>query len=85
MATKPKMVRVEIDLPGQGEEAHEFGYCPMSHHGTHLPDGGGWSCPIRGGACRFGLTETEPPQACPMRSGSGTMVVTMKFSLVPKK
>ena len=67
-------VRVEVDIPGQGTEAHEFEHCPIKRDGA--------MCPIGGGECKFGLTENSPPQLCPMRSGKFTQEISMRFSIV---
>ncbi len=68
-------VRVDIYVPGQGYEAHEFQYCPIIFAKDRY---GSEQCPIGGGICNFGLTEVEPPATCPIRIGN----VRMKFSIV---
>jgi hypothetical protein len=65
-------VRVAIHLPGRGNEAHEYEYCPISERGVDS------NCPLDGERCRFGLTEIVTPPTCPMRTG----VVEMTFSLL---
>lgn len=54
-------IRVEIDVPGSGFQAHEFEYCPLIRHAADR------MCPIGGGKCNFGLTEITPPRTCPLR------------------
>jgi hypothetical protein len=64
-------VRVDIEIPGQGKEAHEYEYCPLTERGN------GGCCPIGGGTCKFGLTEISPPATCPLKAGT----VKMQFSI----
>ena len=57
-------VRMEVDVPGQGFEAHEFEYCPF----VGMLDYPGGHCPFGSGAeCLMGLTTIEPPGGCPLR------------------
>jgi hypothetical protein len=76
---KRTMVRVLIDLPGRGEQAHEYTHCVIMRHGE------GRICPIGGGECRYGLTEIAPPNRCPMRSGKFLTEIIMKFSIVERE
>ena len=61
-------IRVEINIPGQGEEAHEFEYCPIWETNS--------TCKLGKLPCKYGLTMIDVPQACPLRIGT----VEMKFS-----
>jgi len=67
---KGEIVRIEIDVPGEGVEAHEYEHCPLRsvHQDT---------CRVRTIRCRYGLTDPSPPVGCPIRRGT----VVMKFCL----
>ncbi len=66
-----KKVRVEINVPGVGDEAHEYEFCPISIYGHGR-------CLFIEKECKFGLTEIAPPPICPMRIN----FLNMRFSVV---
>ena len=66
-------IRIEIDVPGVGEEAHEYEYCSIQ-----LAVGKGQHCPWMGFECKYGLTDISPPSLCPLRRDG----VDMNFRLI---
>ena len=73
------VIRIEINLPGRGREAHEFEHCLIRDAYNNY-------CSLDGGrACKFGLTEAYPPSTCPMRSGKFKQEISMEFSIVDIK
>ena len=78
------MVRAAIHIPGQGNNAHEFEYCPIMDHHHYERN----ICPIGGGECKFGLTEITPPKTCPLRSpgvsNDDVQTIEMEFSIVER-
>jgi hypothetical protein len=73
MGDKLKRIRVGIDVPGRGKEAHEYEYCPI-----HAAFNFGERCPLGAEICKYGLTDIAPPQTCPMKLNA----VLMEFSIV---
>lgn len=71
MSTRDK-IRVEIDVPGQGWQAHEYQHC----HLWEPPD----ICKIGGPSCRYGLSEIKIPSCCPMSLG----VIKMEWKVIKK-
>lgn len=69
--SKIAKVRIEIDVPGQGNQSHEFEYCQL------------WKpmdiCRIDGPPCKYGVTEIDVPKSCPLRSGT----VNIKIRRLP--
>jgi len=63
-------VRADIHVPGEGNEAHEAEHCYLSRHQDST------GCPIGGGECRYGLTQTVVPATCPLRLGPVLIRVT---------
>ncbi len=72
MGKEISRVRVEMDVKGEGREAHEYEYCPLWEATKQ--------CKIRplNGDCNYGLTAIKPPIWCPMR----TNTLKMEFSLI---
>ena len=67
-------IRVEINIPGEGDEAHEYEHCPIYFAVDRVHN----ICPLRPISCVFGLTTVSPPDLCPLRSSG----VKMKFKIV---
>ena len=67
------IIRVEIAVGGEGNEAHEYEHCPLG-------GSGGSGCRLRNIDCRYGLTEIHPPIGCPLRLGA-----KMNFTIVEVK
>lgn len=63
---KQQVIRVDIDVPGEGWEAHEYEYCS-------LRDGLANICTLRPCSCNYGLTEIDVPHECPLRMSAVTM------------
>lgn len=65
-------VRIEIDVPGSGSQAHEYEHCPIREVRGDI------NCPLNRCDCRFGLTEPKVPSVCPLRIGT----VKMNFTVI---
>ncbi|MEE8423869.1 MAG: hypothetical protein V3S49_04955 [Thermodesulfobacteriota bacterium] len=59
--SKAKTIRIEIDKPGEGSEAHEFDCCPLKERGDY--------CRLYGKICNYGLTEIDIPAFCSLHCG----------------
>jgi hypothetical protein len=70
---KIKTIRVEYYKTGEGKEAHEFEYCPIYFAFQNKSN----ECPFGAGVCKYGLTEVESPEHCPIRKS-----IEFKFKLV---
>ena len=85
-------IRVLVHVPGEGKEAHEYEYCPLSEVRAGArsikekpwPDVKTW-CRIKNIVCNFGLTEITPPDECPMRSGKFLNEITITFNIVDRE
>lgn len=60
--SKEAKIRIEIHVPGQGNQSHEFEYCELWEAPTR--------CRIDGPPCTYGLTEIDVPGCCPLRNGT---------------
>ena len=63
---KQQVIRVDIDVPGEGWEAHEYEHCPLRESMAVM-------CSIRPLPCNYGLTEIDVPHECPLRRSAVTM------------
>ena len=76
---KTPKVRIDIDVPGQGKEAHEYDNCPIKMRWRkpveHLNTN---ECPLCIAIkCEYGLSDWDIPKSCPLKHG-----VKMEFSIV---
>ena len=55
MESKKDVIRLVINIPGVGKQAHEYSYCIIGYRSRDNDN-----CPIGGGKCRYGLTEISP-------------------------
>ena len=65
------IIRADIRVPTQGNETREAEYCYLYKYLNND------HCPVGGGVCRFGLTEIEVPETCPLRTGAITIVLSV--------
>ncbi len=74
---KIKRIRIDIHKSGEGNESHEYEYCPI----FFAFENSSGECPLGVGICKYGLTAISPPARCPIGSKS----FELKLSIVEVK